>query len=206
MAARKVVDENRQLRELLHKHGATDDYIAQYLQASVANNTVCSRGQGRNAQTTDPGMTPQSLEQILLHRRATHLEPSVQGTLPSQSTREASIASGSVIDPCGWKCSQSTMTGYSHYSHHPRQLGLSPSSIGSSDHKQCSPSVFHARAATAQAHLSQSPRSEYLMNDARQSLATPQHIALDDRTMMSSRFQMDPFHDAAHSYHLYGAI
>ncbi|KAG6028695.1 hypothetical protein E4U41_000610 [Claviceps citrina] len=192
MAARRVAEENRQLRELLHKLGATDDYIAQCLQASAANNAGYSPGEGQSLPAVDAGTTPQSLQQLMLPRRAAHLEPGLHFTLPSHSSREASIASASTINSSPWECSPSTMTSYSHQ---PQQLGMSPSSTSSSDQPRYSPSVFHANAqsVSTQANPFQSPRPEHL-------LATPPPLAVDDRTMMNYHFQMNSFPNGAHRH------
>ncbi|GAB0131577.1 hypothetical protein EsDP_00000041 [Epichloe bromicola] len=198
MAARRVADENRQLRELLHKHGATDDYIAQYLLASTANNADSSHGQGQNVQVMDPATAPQSLQQLMLPRRAPYLEPSVQLTLPSQSSREASIVSGSTTNSSAWESSQPTMTGYSH---HAQQFGVPPSAIGSSDQHQYAPSImFHAQPGSTQADPLQRPPSGHVMNDPRQGLATTQPISIKNSTAINYQFQMSTFHDPAHRY------
>ncbi|KAG5981170.1 hypothetical protein E4U55_003230 [Claviceps digitariae] len=195
MAARKVADENTKLRELLHKYGATDDYIAQCLQEDAGIQTNCNSEQGHNAQVMDA----QSLQQLMLPRRAAHLEPSAQFPLPSQSSREASIASGSTMTSSAWKCSPPTMA---HYSHQPQQLGVSPSTttMGSSDHQAYSSAVFHAQPASTQPDLFQSPRSEHLMNDAHQSLTAPQPLPIDDRSVMNYHFPLNPIHDEAHHH------
>lgn len=203
MAARRVADENRQLRELLHKHGATDDYIAQYLLASTANNTDSSHGQGHNVQAMDPATAPQSLQQLMLPRRAPYLEPSVQLTLPSQSSREASIASGSTTNSSAWESSQSTMTGYSH---HAQQFGVPSSAIGSSDQHQYAPSMFYAQPGSTQADPFQRPPSGHVMNDLRQDLATAQPISINNSTAINYQFQMNTFHDAVHRYNPPGGL
>lgn len=203
MAARKVADENRQLRELLHKHGATDDYIAQYLLASTANNADSGHGQGQNVQAMDPATATQSLQQLMLPRRAPYLEPSVQLTLPSQSSRETSIASGSTTNSSAWESSQSTMTGYSHQA---QQFGVPPSAIGSSDQHQYAPSMFHAQPGSIQADPFQRPPSGHVMNDPRQGLATTQPISINNSTAINYQFQMNVFHDPAHRYDHSGGL
>ncbi|KAG5930201.1 hypothetical protein E4U53_002283 [Claviceps sorghi] len=206
MAARRVADENVKLRELLHKHGATDDYIARYLQGNADDEGDSSHAQGRNVGATNEASasTALSLQQLMLPRRAAHLEPGAQFVLSSRPGREgeASIAGGSTIASCAWKCSPPTMATYSHP---PRQLGVLPSTIGSSDHQQYSPSLFQAPSASAgsQQDLFRRPRSEHsahVVNDAQQSLPTAQPIPIDDRSMIGYPFQMSStLQPASHS-------
>ncbi|KAG5926447.1 hypothetical protein E4U42_003293 [Claviceps africana] len=212
MAARRVADENVKLRELLHKHGATDDYIARYLHGNAADQGDCRHGQGQNAQAMKEASTstPQSLQQLMLPRRAAHLGPRAQFALSSQPSREgeASIASGTTVTSPAWKCPRPAMP---RYSHPPQQLAVLPSTVGSSDHQQYSTSVFHAQPASAgsQRDLFRSPRSEHfanVVNDAQQSLAAAQLVPTDDCSMMGYHFQMSSIHDAAHRHEPPGAI
>ncbi|KAK2590542.1 hypothetical protein QQS21_011775 [Conoideocrella luteorostrata] len=192
-AARRVAEENRLLRELLHKCGATDEYIAHYLRA---NNPEFSQGQ--NMPVAESGSATQPLQQLMLPRRPAHLDPGAQFAAPNQSSRETSIASGSTTNSSAWESSQSTMTGYSH---HQQQIGVSPSSIGSSDHHHYSPSVFSAQPATASF---QNPPSGHMMNDLGQGLATTQSGPFDNRTAMNYHFQTNPYNDPTNRYGPHG--
>ncbi|KAG6001574.1 hypothetical protein E4U43_001296 [Claviceps pusilla] len=205
IAARRVADENTKLRELLHKHGVTDDYIAQYLQENAANKDDYRTGKEQNVQAIDAGFTPTSqfLQQLMLPRRAVHLEPSAQVTLPSHSSREASTASGSTIISSAWKDSQPIIA---NFSHQPQQLVVPSSTIGSSDHQQYPASVFLTESGRAQPDLFQRSRSEHLADTAQQVMVTPQPIPIDDHSVMSYHFQMNSIHNAAHRHGPHGAI
>ncbi|KAJ3454326.1 hypothetical protein MRS44_018220 [Fusarium solani] len=100
-AARRVVEENRQLRGLLNRHGITDDAISTYLHTSGA------------AAQTDPTPTPhfpssnpsdavQSLQHVMAPRRPAPLDPGVSYVLPPQESREIPIASVSTSSSSPW--------------------------------------------------------------------------------------------------------
>lgn len=205
IAARRVADENTKLRELLHKHGVTDEYIAQYLQENVGIKDDDRTGKEQNVQAIDAAFTPtsQSLQQLMLPRRAVHLEPSAQVTLPSHSNREASIASGSTIISSAWKDSQPIMA---NFSHQPQQLVVPSSTIGSSDQQQYPASVFLTESGRTQQNLFQRSLSEHLADTAQQVMVTPQPIPIDDHSVMSYHFQMNSTHNAAHRHGPHGAI
>lgn len=185
MAARRVADENRQLRELLIKCGVTEDYIAHYLQAGTSGNSETAPTQP--VRPGDHGVTVHSLQHLMVPRRAAHLDHGVHFALPSQTTREDSTASGSTAASSVWESSQSSTIG--PYSHHPppsQQLGVSPSSIGSAEHQQphYSPSVFPAAPDTTQPTAFHGHPPGSMMNDPRQTLATTQSMPIDSRPAM----------------------
>ncbi|KAG6006413.1 hypothetical protein E4U21_007079 [Claviceps maximensis] len=190
IAARRVADENVKLRELLHKHGATDEYIAQYLQEYAGQKADCSSELDHNAQAMDVETipTPQSLEQLMLPRRPAHLEFDDQFTSPSLLSREISVANGSTILVSAWKCSQPTLA---NYNHQPHQVGLSPSTTSLPDDQQYLHSMFHAQSGGNQPNLFPIPCPEHLMDGAQQTLPTPQPNPMDDSSSMTYDFQMN---------------
>lgn len=111
MAARRVADENRQLRELLHKQGVSEEYISHFLQTSMVApdlNTTFSAG--------NPGPSVQSLTQLMAPRRPNSLDPNVPFPLPSQASRENSIASASTSTSSIWEGPPHGIS--SSYGHH----------------------------------------------------------------------------------------
>lgn len=91
LAARRVAEENRQLRQLLHKHGFSDDYINRSLQASAAGVPDMNREQGYA--TGDGGMAAQALQQTMASRRPATLESNVPFSVPGQVLSDSSISS-----------------------------------------------------------------------------------------------------------------
>ncbi|KAL2208757.1 hypothetical protein CC79DRAFT_1366965 [Sarocladium strictum] len=100
LGARRVTEENRQLRELLHAHGVDDRHIAHYVQNA--------HGSWEAAPGTIPpmaGESPvQSLEQLLAPRRPISQEPPIPPfTVPSQASREDSAPSQAASTPPAWQ-------------------------------------------------------------------------------------------------------
>jgi hypothetical protein len=194
MAARRVADENRQLRELLNRYGVTDEYIAHYLQAYAASNPESSQGQ--TIRPGEAGAAAQSLQQLMIPRRAAHLEQAVPFTVPSQSSREDSITSASTANSSVWESAQSTIP----YNHHPQQLTVPPP-----DHRYSS-SVFPTQPATTQSgHFHQSSSSGQMMNDPQHNLATNHHpVPADSRSTMGYQFPLNPYSDPTNRYGPHG--
>lgn len=124
LAARRVADENRHLRDLLAKHGISDDYISSYLQAVMATaaTTVDPHnpqlapaapgppgGGGLGAQAAGSSQPVQSLQQQLKPRRLD------TGTAPFalsvQTSPQDSIASVSTTASSLWEAQHGIPTG-----------------------------------------------------------------------------------------------
>ncbi|KAG8425474.1 hypothetical protein J3458_002170 [Metarhizium acridum] len=193
MAARRVADENKQLRELLSRYGVTNEYIAHYLHASTANS--CESGRAQPIRLGEAGVAIQSLNQAMLPRRAAHLEQTIHFAIPSQSSRENSIASASTTNSSAWEPSQPTMS----YNHHPQQLG----GVSPTDHHHYSPSAFSAQTAVPQSDQFQST-SGRMVNDSRHDVATGQPIPIDNRSTMNYQFSMNPYNDPTNRYGPHG--
>jgi hypothetical protein len=84
-AARRVAEENRQLRELLHKHEISEEYIGHYLQARMR---APSLHPTLGAEIPPPSV--QAMQQLLVPRRPTPVDPG-QFPMTGQTSREASI-------------------------------------------------------------------------------------------------------------------
>ncbi|RCI09790.1 hypothetical protein L249_4159 [Ophiocordyceps polyrhachis-furcata BCC 54312] len=108
MAARRVAEENRQLRELLNRHGVDDNHIALYLQSGL----VVSPGAGAVQQPfrSDPGSTVPALQHVMVPRPVAGLDPGLgaggPSSLPGRSSREPSSASGSTATSSIWSPTQ----------------------------------------------------------------------------------------------------
>ncbi|OAQ63113.1 hypothetical protein VFPPC_14520 [Pochonia chlamydosporia 170] len=194
MAARKVANENKQLRELLNRYGVTDEYIAHYLQASAASHPEAS--QGLTVLPGELGVAAQSLQQLMLPRRPSHLEQTAQFTVPSQSSsREDSIASVSTTNSSVWESSQSTIA----YGHHGQELGVSPTDHHP-HHHHSGPAGFPSQPATTQPLPFQNSPTAHVISDPRHGLVATQPLSIDNRQAMNYQFPMNPDDDPTSRY------
>ncbi|UZP45769.1 hypothetical protein NXS19_013581 [Fusarium pseudograminearum] len=113
-AARRVAEENRQLRGLLNRHGIGDDYISNYLNSGTA--TQADPTTMSSFASNTPSESVQSLQQVIAPRRPATLETGVSYVIPPQDSREPSIASGSTSSSSLWEPGQSIQPGpaYAH--------------------------------------------------------------------------------------------
>ncbi|KAM3440237.1 hypothetical protein MY4824_002226 [Beauveria thailandica] len=115
IAARRVADENRQLRQLLNEHGFSEEYINRFLQAGNA-----VPGPGMNHRQAfaagEPSMASQALQQAMVSRRPASLEPSVPFSVTTQVMSDSSMSSTpSVSTSTPWDA----MPAESSYGHNP---------------------------------------------------------------------------------------
>ncbi|PTD01472.1 hypothetical protein FCULG_00010117 [Fusarium culmorum] len=119
-AARRVAEENRQLRGLLNRHGIGDDYISNYLNSGTA--TQADPTTMSSFASNTPSESVQSLQQVIAPRRPTTLETGVSYVIPPQDSREPSIASGSTSSSSLWEPGQSIQPGPAYAHTHNRPL------------------------------------------------------------------------------------
>ena len=120
-AARRVAEENRQLRELLNRHGVGDDLISHYLQSgSLGSSDAGSASQMGGGNT---GAAVQSLEHLIVTRRAASLDHKVAFPLPSQTNHDLPITSAPSNSSSVWDHAQPVMP--SHYTH-SQPMGVGP--------------------------------------------------------------------------------
>ncbi|KAL6884229.1 hypothetical protein HDV57DRAFT_450438 [Trichoderma longibrachiatum] len=100
LAARRVAEENRQLRELLHKHGFQDEYVSSFLLQQAGTSS-----------STDP---VQALQQIITPRRPVALESGMPFAMQSQVTREMASGSLSAATAAPWDPQQVAMSPFAH--------------------------------------------------------------------------------------------
>lgn len=103
-----MAEENRQLRELLHKHGFQDEYIAQFL-LQQSGSADPSSGHRFSA-----GDHVQNLQNVITPRRPVSLDSGVPFSLPSQVTREMPTASLSAASAAPWDPQQVAMSSFGH--------------------------------------------------------------------------------------------
>ncbi|KAH6607722.1 hypothetical protein Trco_004035 [Trichoderma cornu-damae] len=108
LAARRVAEENRQLRELLHKHGFQDEYISQFLLQQAGSTDP---GSGHRFSAGDP---VQALQQIISPRRPMLLDTGLPFPMPNQVTREMASASLSAGSAAPWDPQQVAMPSFGH--------------------------------------------------------------------------------------------
>lgn len=132
MAARRVAEENRILKEILHKNGVTDEYIAHCIQSAIHAGPEASppTNAAFHPGGAQPAASMQSLQQVLAPRRPNSLDPSTP-FLPAQTSREASIASGSTTASSMWGDSTPSLPpGYGHHTPVNVPQATLPSSAG----------------------------------------------------------------------------
>ncbi|CAM1511299.1 Fc.00g088120.m01.CDS01 [Cosmosporella sp. VM-42] len=126
MAARRVAEENRQLRGLLNRHGINDDYITSYLHSgTVAQPDPIPVS---HYATGNPGETVQSLQHTIAPRRPTAVDTNVPYPVPQEGSREASIASVSTSSSSVWEPTQPMQPNYGRglSANVPQQMGRQP--------------------------------------------------------------------------------
>lgn len=167
MAARRVAEENRQLRELLNRHGVADDDIALFLQSGSLE-----ADQNQPFRAGDAGSALQSLHHVMLPRR---LDQPMSLLLPEQSSRETSTASGSTASSSIWEPSQPLIAPpYGHQRH----MALSPAVMGAAVHAYYPPRTPAGGASAAQHDSLWAPAVAF---DAQQPRSHPGHDAAHAR-------------------------
>ncbi|KAM4058263.1 hypothetical protein HRG_006707 [Hirsutella rhossiliensis] len=84
MAARRVAEENKQLQELLNRHGISDDQITRFLQSGTL---PLDSNQGQPFHADDPSAAVQSLQRLLMPRQLASLDEDFSLYLSGQSIR-----------------------------------------------------------------------------------------------------------------------
>ncbi|EQL03288.1 hypothetical protein OCS_00990 [Ophiocordyceps sinensis CO18] len=190
MAARRVAEENRQLRELLNRHGVCDDNIAHYLQSGTL--APLDPDQNHPFRAGDPGATVQSLHHVMLPRRLAGLDHNISLPLPGQSSRETSTASGSTASSSVWEPSQPPIPSYGHQRH----MGMSAAVMGSAVHAQYPPSTLAGGSNTArQDAVFGGQHSPSMLNNPGQSMATTQAMPVS-RPMMNLQYSLPTYPDS----------
>jgi hypothetical protein len=148
-AARRVAEENRQLRGLLNRHGIGDDYISSYLTSTTTAHTDPTAVSHFTSNT--PSESVQSLQQVIAPRRPTTLETGMSYIVPPQESREPSIASGSTSSSSLWESGQSLPPGsaYAHTHAHAHARPL-PSNVPTPVPRHSITSAMHPQQYTSQ--------------------------------------------------------
>ncbi|OAA61341.1 hypothetical protein ISF_05420 [Cordyceps fumosorosea ARSEF 2679] len=93
VAARRVAEENRQLRQLLNKHGFSDEYIARFLQAAAPAGGPPDMSHGQGFAPVEPGMAVHALQQAMISRRPASLDSNTPFPVSNQVLSDSSISS-----------------------------------------------------------------------------------------------------------------
>ncbi|KAI8648147.1 hypothetical protein NCS56_01546900 [Fusarium sp. Ph1] len=134
-AARRVAEENRQLRGLLNRHGITDDYISSYLHtggaAAQSDPTPIPHFPSSN-----PSDAVQSLQHVITPRRPAPLDPGVSYIVPPQESNEISTASASTTNISPWEPGPADQRDPAIDQHFPCNVPLSTLLVPSDMHQQ----------------------------------------------------------------------
>lgn len=155
MAARKVSDENRKLRELLSLQGIGEDSIQAYLQPSPAGEALLG------SQPPNSSAPVQVLQQLLQTRRP--FPSDVPTGLPVKGqpdSREGSLTSVSTANS-PWEPNQSTTSGCLKTTQHPFMTpgSTTRSTVSSVSHQSHHSVSHHQRLAAAPLSRNSSPIS-----------------------------------------------
>ncbi|KAJ6444409.1 kyphoscoliosis peptidase [Purpureocillium lavendulum] len=191
VAARRVAEENKQLRELLNRYGFSDEYIANYLQSGA---TATPDSAQTSFRANDPASTVQSLQQLLVPRRPAGLDQGIVFQLPSQSSRETSSASASTASSSLWDPAHTTMAAYGH---HPQPMAAPPPVMATPNQEPYTSPAF-GNAIPARQDPFASQQHQAMLSDPRQGIVTTQPaqpMPLDTRPAMNYQYSMPPYND-----------
>ncbi|KAM4061822.1 hypothetical protein HRG_013378 [Hirsutella rhossiliensis] len=182
IAARRVAEENKQLRELLNRHGFSDDHVAHFLQSGTF--VPLDADQDHPSRAGDPGAAVQSLEQLLVPRRLANLDQDFSLSslyLPRQSCRDPSTTSGSTTRSSILESSQLTTSSYG-YQHH---MGMATAVMGLGVQYKC-PLItpFSRVSTTRQGSVHCEHPSPSMLDSPGQPMATTQAMFMGDRPAM----------------------
>lgn len=181
-----MAEENRQLRQLLNKHGFSDDYITRFLQAGVAGAPDMNRGQPYT--TGDPGMAVHALQQAMVARRPASLDSNAPFSVTSQVLSDSSISSTpSVSSSAPWDALQAE----SSYAHdHGMHLQATPMA-GQPSQQQYSAALFMGgqQARGQENYLNQSTQ----MGGMNQATSLGQPIPQQNRSQMQYNTSMSNY-------------
>ncbi|KAM4066671.1 hypothetical protein HRG_000735 [Hirsutella rhossiliensis] len=165
MAAMRVAEENKQLQELLNRHGISDDHIAHFLQSGTL---PLDSNQGQPFHADNPRAAVQSLQQLLMPRQLASLDRDFSLSLPRQSIRDPSTTSGSTTSSSVWEPSQlATSYGYKHH------MGVATAVMGSAVHFPYPPTTLLSRARTTrQGRAYGGQPSPSMLDSPRQAMVT----------------------------------
>ncbi|KAJ3479633.1 hypothetical protein NLG97_g8272 [Lecanicillium saksenae] len=158
VAARRVAEENRQLRQLLNKHGFSDEYISRFLQAGIAGAPDMNRGAAFT--TGDQGMAVHALQQAMVSRRPASLDSNVPFSVTGQVMSDSSISSTpSVSSSAPWDALPAEST----YGHNPGMHIQAATMAGQPSQQQYSTALFMgSQVRGPEAYLNQSAQMSSL--------------------------------------------
>ncbi|KAM4063265.1 hypothetical protein HRG_013835 [Hirsutella rhossiliensis] len=170
MAARRVAEENKQLQELLNRHGISDDHIAHFLQSGTL---PLDSNQGQLFHAGDPRAAVQSLQQLLMPRQLASLDQDFSPSLPRQLIRDPSTTGGSTTSSSVWEPSQLVTSSYG-YQHH---MGVATTVMESAVHSTHPPTTLLSRASTTrQGRVYGEQPSSSMLDNPGQAMVTTQPI------------------------------
>jgi hypothetical protein len=178
MGARRVAEENRQLRDLLHAHGVDDRRIAQHVQHIAANSEVTSG-------TIPPiagESAVQTLEHLMAPRRPTPLEPPGPAfTILSQASREHLAPSPDAADFPEWESTSAHGSGSAPASYGSPTIGTLPNRTADPQHTSARTlPPLTSEASLSQAYFSESDLGSAYYRQSRCDTITPSRVFEDE--------------------------
>jgi len=192
LAARRVAEENRQLRGLLNRHGFSDDYIGSYLHpGNVAQPDPISVS---HFTAGNPGETVQSLQHIIAPRRPVPLDPNVSYSVNPPDSREASIASVSTSSSSIWEPTQTITSAYGRSIPSNLPQPMSRQSMSSQMTPQPYSTQVFTGASTPRTEAYHPQQSMGSMLDDPRHQAYPVVTIPSDGSSMPYNMSINPFH------------
>ncbi|PFH55994.1 hypothetical protein XA68_17234 [Ophiocordyceps unilateralis] len=190
MAARRVAEENRQLRELLNRHGVDDNHIALFLQSGLVVSSDTGPVQPFRP-AADPGTSVQALQHLMVPRPVAGIDQGLSApSLPGRSSREPSSASASTANSSIWSPSQPSMSPYGHQQHVNVVLG------SAAPHTNPYPPPATPFAAAARQDAVFNEPSTSMLNNPSQTMATTQAATMASRPALELHYPLPPYQDS----------
>ncbi|PHH92217.1 hypothetical protein CDD83_8417 [Cordyceps sp. RAO-2017] len=191
MAARRVDEENKQLRELLNQYGISDHDIADFLQSGTF--MPLNSEQGHPFRADDPGAALQSLQQLPIPRPLASQDQGFSPSFPRQSNREPSTPGRSITASSAWEPSQLATSSYIHQD----PMGVATAVIGSAIHCPYPPTALLSCASTTRQGRVYGRRPfASTLNSSSQPLATTRAMFIDGRPAMHSHYSLPTYSDS----------
>ncbi|KAK7432680.1 hypothetical protein QQZ08_000890 [Neonectria magnoliae] len=200
-AARRVAEENRQLRALLNRHGIGDDYIINYLHSGAAAQS--DSGPISHFSSGATSDTVQTLQQAMEPRRHGHHDHDhgLPYSIPPQETREQSMANVSTTTNSIWEPAQPIRPGHSFHrplpSNAPSPMGRA--TIPAQIHPQPYTAPFPGPQVQRTEAYHPSPAPVSMMEDPRRHSYSVPSLAGDASSAMNYTMAMHQFQNPGSS-------
>ncbi|KAM4066678.1 hypothetical protein HRG_000741 [Hirsutella rhossiliensis] len=189
MAARRVAEENKQLREFLNWNGFSDNHFAHFLQSGTS--VQLNSDQSRTFCDGDPGAAVQSLEQHLMPRQSVSQDQGFFVPSSRQPFWEPSTTGGSTTSSSVWEPPQLAMSSYGY------QHRMEVATMDSAVYTPYPPTTVLSRASTTrQGRVCDEPPSPSILDGPGQPMATTQATVMGGHPAMNLHYYLSNYSDS----------